>query len=163
MQTNLFSLLSSSVSDHYREGCKLIQSATADDLCLLVNQAISQNQPALIDSISYQALDLYPDHPSLLSTGANISAMNCRWVESAERLIRLVRILGKAAPLDAFILLSRVQRCAGNIEQAKYALNVGLLVYPAAEPLVTMLAELAPTADSTAPEAEIPPLESATA
>lgn len=150
MQDKLLLLISSDDPIEYREGCRLMQIATPEALCSLINQSVLKHRPALADAISYQVLDIHPDHPALLWLAANISAMCGRWVESAERLIKMVRILGKDAPVNAFVLLSRTQRCSGNLEQAKYALKVGLLAHPDSNELFQMLAGLTQSEDAEA-------------
>lgn len=142
MPTNLYSKLASADPTQYRQGCMAIVTTPAVALCGVIGEAVASGQHALADSISYQALDAHPDDPTLLSVCAKVSAMQHRWLEAADRLIRQVRILGKGSPLDAFLLLSRCQRCAGNFDQAKYALKVGMMVHPNSHELVAMLAEL---------------------
>ncbi|MDA0892437.1 MAG: hypothetical protein O3C15_08995 [Proteobacteria bacterium] len=155
MDQHLYNCLRGSATENYAQGCAALQNVSPIELNKLITSAVLDNLGPLADALSYQALDLYPDNPYLLATCAKVSAMHYRWVEAADRLIRYLRIMGNEAPLNAFLLLARVQRCAENVEQAKLAIKVGMLLYPESSELAEALYELAPTAAHISNEDEM--------
>jgi tetratricopeptide (TPR) repeat protein len=120
----------------------LEKSYKPTDVIASAHQLGEADQLEWADALLTAALTIWTNPPELYTLGGIIKVALKQWDDACELLIKVIQNEKGKAPESAFIMLSRAQLCRGDLDQARKALQVGLLVYPDSKVLTEHAEEL---------------------